>query len=81
MRHPKSVGSTGRAAPPIQAAGGTLPLLIGLPVFCDLVGVSKATGKRLARDLPDLTVHIGRRLLFKRVAVEEWVEHGCPRSA
>jgi hypothetical protein len=56
-----------------------LPLLLDLPTFARLLSVSERTGKRLAVEIPGLSVHVGRRLLFRRSAVEQWVERGCPR--
>jgi len=43
-----------------------------------LLSVSSRTAKRIAADHPELTAKIGRRRLFRRDALAEWIERGCP---
>jgi excisionase family DNA binding protein len=59
---------------------GLLPLLIDLRALAAILSVSTRTAKRLAADgtLPvGAVVKIGRRRLFNRLLVEEWVRGGC----
>jgi excisionase family DNA binding protein len=56
------------------------PLLLELSAAAALLAVSERTAKRLAADLPSLTVKIGRRRLFVRAKVEQWIDSGCPRT-
>jgi excisionase family DNA binding protein len=71
---------------PAVGAGGDVPrlekLLWGLDEAAHALGVSPRTLKRMdaANELPEgVVVHLGRRRLFSRKALEQWVARGCPR--
>jgi hypothetical protein len=56
------------------------PLLLELPAVAALLSVSPRSVKRLPAELPHLTVSIGRRRLFVRAKLEQWIAAGCPRA-
>jgi excisionase family DNA binding protein len=55
------------------------PLLVDLAEAARLLGLSTRTLRRMSAEgtLPG-AVHIGRRLLFRRVDLAAWVARGCP---
>jgi predicted DNA-binding transcriptional regulator AlpA len=86
MPEPRALGDRQRRAalpgpPNGQAATpALLPLLIDLRQLAHLLSVSPRTCKRLAFDgtlPPACVVRIGRRRVFNRLLVEEWVRQGC----
>lgn len=57
------------------------PLLLDLSAAAAMLSVSGRTLKRVAADFPSFVVKIGRRRLFRRQALAEWVAAGCPPAA
>lgn len=65
-------------APPVILP---IPLLIPDTVAAALAGVSRAHWQRLmvAGKLPP-SVRLGRKRLWRRLEIEEWIVAGCPDS-
>lgn len=58
------------------------PLLVRMQDVAELTSLSQRTLKRLVADSAIWgIVRIGRSVRFDRALVEDWVRHGCPRSA
>jgi hypothetical protein len=69
------------AEPPAPARSGFEPLLLDLTEAAAALRLSERSLKRLDAEgaLPrGVVVRIGRRRLFARRALEQWVADGCP---
>jgi hypothetical protein len=53
-------------------------VLLDLETAANVASVSERTLKRVARELPELTVQINRRRLFVQKKLRDWIAAGCP---
>ena len=76
-----SLGTPARAEPaePKRKVDLIAPLLIPDTVAAALAGVSRAHWQRLrsAGKLPP-SIKLGRKVLWRRLEIEEWIATGCP---